>query len=52
MGDNGVLLKQFEKVCKCKHEWKFQIEKDGYRKYWCPKCNATKKEYKDNGEKH
>lgn len=50
MVDNGVLLKQFERVCRCKHEWKFQIEKDGYKKYWCPKCNGVKKEISDEDD--
>lgn len=45
MADNGVLLKPFLQCCRCKHEWKFRIEKGGYRKYWCPKCNGIKREF-------
>jgi Zn finger protein HypA/HybF involved in hydrogenase expression len=50
MADNGELLKQFERVCNCKHEWKFRIEKDGIRKWWCPKCNGIKTEFVHDDE--
>ena len=45
MADNGELLKQFESVCNCKHEWKFRTEKDDIRKWRCPKCNGIKTEF-------
>lgn len=50
MADNGELLRQFERVCNCKHEWKFRIEKDGIKKWWCPKCNGIKTEFVNKDE--
>lgn len=44
MADNIVLLREFERICRCNHKWKFQMEKDAHKIYWCPKCNAIKKE--------